>query len=112
MLTESSKDFLRSSLDSLGENIEINGMKRSVEKIKKKVNSQNEIACIHAIDTLFKKIDDLDFLNKRAVFVYLRDISGLTPKQLSVSMSNIRKYYRDIQKTNKAHYSFSIFLED
>ena len=83
-----------------------------IEKIKKRVNSQNEIACIHAIDTLFKKIDDLDFLNKRAIFVYLRDISGLTPKQLSVSMSNIRKHYRDIQKTNKAHYSFSIFLED
>ena len=81
-----------------------------IEKIKKKANSQNEIACIHAIDTLFKKIDDLDFLNKRAVFVYLRDISGLTPKQLSVSMSNIRKYYRDIKSSNKEHYYFNVFL--
>jgi hypothetical protein len=83
-----------------------------INKIKKRVNSQNEIACIHAIDTLFRKIDDLDYLNKRAVFVYLRDISGLTPKQLSVSMSNIRKYYRDIKKTNKDHYNFAIFFDD
>ena len=83
-----------------------------IGKIKKRVNSQNEIACIHAIDTLFKKIDDLDFLNKRAVFVYLREISGLTPKQLSVSMSNIRKHYRDIKKSNLEHYCFNIFMED
>ena len=55
--------------------------------------------------------NELDYLNKRAVFVYLRDISGLTPKQLSVSMSNIRKHYKDIKKTNKNHYSFSIFLD-
>lgn len=82
-----------------------------IEKIKKRVNSQNEIACMYAIETLFRKIDDLDYLNKRAVFVYLRDISGLTPKQLSVSMSNIRKHYRDIKKTNSDHYSFSIFLD-
>jgi hypothetical protein len=66
---------------------------------------------MYAIETLFKKINDLDYLNKRAVFVYLRDISGLTPKQLSVSMSNIRKHYKDIKKTNINHYSFSIFLD-
>ena len=41
-------------------------------------------------------LDNLDFLNKRAIFVYLREISGLNPKQLSVSISNIRKYYREV----------------
>jgi hypothetical protein len=46
--------------------------------------------------TVFESIDDLDFLNKRAVFVYVRDISGLTPKQLSVAMSTIRKHYREL----------------
>ena len=39
---------------------------------------------------------DKDFLNKRAIYVYVREISGLTPKKLSVSMSSIRKHYRDI----------------
>ena len=42
----------------------------------------------------FKNIDELDFLNKRAILVYVRDISGLSPKQLSVAMSSIRKHYR------------------
>ena len=56
--------------------------------------------------TLFTKIDDLDLLNKRAVFVYMRDLSSLNPKQLSVAMSSIRKHYRDLVKNDE----FDIFF--
>ena len=68
--------------------------------INNKARNDNEKKCITAVITLFKNIDDLELLNKRAVFVYLREISGLTPKQLSVSLSNIRRYYKDIIKSN------------
>ncbi len=67
-----------------------------LEIIKKRVNKENEKLCINAIIAVFEKIDQLDFLNKRAIYVYVREISGLTPKKLSVSMSSIRKHYRDI----------------
>ena len=86
-----------------GENKQI--LEEIFKKLKKKVSSPNEILCLNAIITLFGKIDDLDFLNKRAVFVYLRDISGLTPKQLSVAMSNIRKHYKEIKKIDVEYYS-------
>ena len=65
-------------------------------KVKNKANNENEKLCIDAIMKVFANVDNLDFLNKRAIFVYLREISGLTPKQLSVSISNIRKYYREV----------------
>jgi len=68
--------------------------------IKKRVKNENEKLCIHAVITLFNKIDSLEFLNKRAVFVYLREISGLNPKQLSVAMSGVRKQFREIIKNN------------
>ena len=71
-----------------------------VRSIKEKVGSHNEKCCLDAIETLFKNIEELDYLNKRAVFVYLRELSGLNAKQLSVSMSNIRKVYRDISKSS------------
>ena len=77
-------------------------------KIKNRLTNQNEIACVNAIITLFNKIDELDFLNKRAVFVYMRELSNLTPKQLSVAMSNIRKHYREIVKGND---DLNFFLE-
>ena len=65
-------------------------------EIQRRVNSETEKLCINSVITVFESIDDLDFLNKRAVFVYVRDISGLTPKQLSVAMSTIRKHYREL----------------
>lgn len=68
--------------------------------IKNKAKNENERKTIEAITILFKKVDELELLNKRAIFVYLRDISGLNAKQLSVSMSNIRKYYKDLINTN------------
>jgi hypothetical protein len=76
-------------------------------KIKNRLSNQNEIACVNAIITLFAKIEELDFLNKRAVFVYMRELSNLTPKQLSVAMSNIRKHYKEIVKSND---DFNVFI--
>jgi hypothetical protein len=64
--------------------------------IKKQLKTEKEHACMDAIISLFERVDDLELLDKRAVFVYLRDISNLSPKQLSVTMSKIRKHYREI----------------
>ena len=61
-----------------------------------KVTKENEKICIAAIRQVFENVDNLDFLNKRAIYVYVREISGLTSKQLSVAMSKIRKQYKDI----------------
>ena len=74
---------------------------KMMEKIKSRLNGENEIACINAIITLFAKIDDLDLLNKRAIFVYLRDLSNLNPKKLSVAMSIIRKHYKELSKSGE-----------
>tara|TARA_Y100000034_G_C6871769_1_gene398120 strand:+ start:580 stop:1317 length:738 start_codon:yes stop_codon:yes gene_type:complete len=65
-------------------------------EIKSKLRTEKEHSCIDAIISLFDRVDDLELLNKRAVFIYLRDISNLSPKQLSVTMSTIRKHYREI----------------
>ena len=78
-----------------------------LEKIKSKLSNANEIKCCNAIISVFQKINDLDYLNKRAVFVYLREISGLNAKQLSVAMSNIRKHYKEIKKSNDFYILFS-----
>ncbi len=75
-------------------------------EIKKNISGDNEVACINAIITIFERIDDIDLLNKRAVFVYLRDLSDLNPKQLSIAMSTIRKHYRELKKCDE----FDIFF--
>lgn len=73
--------------------------------ISNRIRNENEKLCVHAVTKLFDNIDELEFLNKRAIFVYLREISGLNPKQLSVAMSNVRKHYREIVKNNDEYAS-------
>jgi hypothetical protein len=63
--------------------------------------NENERACMDAIFYLFDQRDDIELLNKRAVFVYMRDMSSLTPKQLSSAMSVIRRRYRELIATKQ-----------
>jgi hypothetical protein len=72
-----------------------------LEDIRSDMTCENEIKCIEAIKKIFNEIDDVEILNKRAIFVYVRDITGLTPKQLSIAMSSIRKRYKDLMITGE-----------
>lgn len=69
--------------------------------IKGRLTNDNEIACIDAITILFAKVDELEFLNKRALFVYIRDLSNLSPKQVSTAMSVIRRHYKDLTQSEE-----------
>lgn len=63
-------------------------------EIREKTRTENELLCINSIITIFENIDQLDLLNKGAILLYLREISGLTPKQLTTTMQSIKKHYR------------------
>jgi len=76
-----------------------------LKTISGRVKNDNERLCVQAVTKLFENINDLELLNKRAIFVYLREISGLNPKQLSVAMSSVRKHFREIVKNNDEYKS-------
>lgn len=78
-----------------------------IDHLQGLAKSDNEKACIRAIKSLFEQANDLEFLNKRAVFVYLREMSGLSPKQLTTSISNLKKKYRALKDNDE----FRIFFE-
>lgn len=88
-------------LDSLDVDRQENEIIALLNDLKDEVQNENERACMDAIFYLFDKREDIELLNKRAVFVYMRDMSSLTPKQLSAAMSVIRKKYRDLIATGE-----------
>ena len=65
--------------------------------IRNTVRTENELICINSIITIFENIDDIDLLNKNAILLYMRELSGLSPKQLTTTMQIIKKYYRKIK---------------
>ena len=66
-------------------------------ELEKKVKTDNEKMCLGAIKQVVGNLDSIDILNKRAVLLYLREISGMSSKQLSVVLSVLKKHYKDIK---------------
>lgn len=72
-----------------------------IDYVESQIKDENDIKCCFAIKKIFNDIDNIDFFNKRAVFVYLREISGLNSSELSSSLSSIRKIYRKVVGPDK-----------
>ena len=71
-------------------------IKLILKKIDKRLVDENEKICMHSIMTIFEHVDDIDILHKRAIFLYIRDISSLNQKQLAAALSSIRRHYKEI----------------
>ena len=70
-------------------------------EIRERVKTENELSCINSIITIFENIDDVDLLNKSAILLYMRELSGLTPKQLTTTMQVVKKHYKYIKSDTK-----------
>jgi len=66
-------------------------------EVRNQSKTENELVCINSIITIFENIDNIDLLNKSALLLYLRDLSGLTPKQLTTTLQNLKKSYRRLK---------------
>jgi hypothetical protein len=59
---------------------------------------ENDIAVYKAINILFESKDDIEIFNKKAVYLYLREITGLNTKQIVNSLSKFRALYSDFKQ--------------
>lgn len=73
--------------------------------LRSKVKVENELLCVNAIITIFENIDDIDLLNKSAILLYMRELSGLNAKQLTTTMQSLKKMFRKM----KLEPDFSLF---
>jgi len=58
----------------------------------------NERKTIQAIQILFEDSNNIEIFNKKAIYLYIREITGLNTKQVVSSLNKIRKKYREFKK--------------
>jgi hypothetical protein len=58
----------------------------------------NEYKVLQAVKILFEASDDIEIFNKKAVYLYMREITGLNTKQIVNSLNKMRAKYRDFKK--------------
>jgi len=66
-------------------------------EIRTKIRTENELICINSIITIFENVDELDLINKSAILLYMRELSGLSPKQLTTTLLSVKKHYRKLR---------------
>tara|TARA_R100000008_G_scaffold4749_1_gene2960 strand:- start:1521 stop:2264 length:744 start_codon:yes stop_codon:yes gene_type:complete len=64
-----------------------------VKKVREHLSDDRDLITISAVEKLFDNAQELDFINKQSIYIYLCEISGLEKKHLTKSMSKIRKIY-------------------
>lgn len=55
---------------------------------------QNEKAVLEAVKVLLHNIEDIEIFNKKAVYLYLRELTGLNTKQVVNNLNKLREKYR------------------
>lgn len=58
-----------------------------------KVKNQQERKVLDAVIVLFEQIDDIQMLNKKSVYIYLRGITSLNTKQIALNLGKLKKKY-------------------
>ncbi len=55
---------------------------------------ESERKVLEAIKILFNSTDEIEIFNKKAIYLYMREITGLNTKQIVNNLNRIRKRYR------------------
>ena len=59
---------------------------------------ENEKKVLQAIKILFETVDEIEIFNKKAIYLYIREITGLNTKQVVNNLNKIRIKYRQFRK--------------
>lgn len=76
-------------------------LEKVVATIEERVKTENEVVCVKAIKSLIANIEQVDLLSKRAVLLYIREMTNLSSKQLSIVLSSLKKHYREIKRAEE-----------
>ena len=58
----------------------------------------NDLKVYQAINILFESKEDIEIFNKKAIYLYLREITGLNTKQIVNSLKKFRKKYSNFKQ--------------
>jgi len=59
---------------------------------------ENEKKVLEAVKILFESANEIEIFNKKAIYLYMREITGLNTKQIVNNLNKIRSKYRIFKK--------------
>jgi len=59
---------------------------------------ESEKKVYDAVLVLFDSAEEIEIFNKKAIYLYLRELTGMNTKQIVVQLNKMRSRYRDFRK--------------
>lgn len=67
-------------------------------EVRDSVQNENEMRCINAIITIYENAENIDIITKTAVMSYMKEITGLSHKQLVLALQGIKRSYKEVRR--------------
>jgi len=72
----------------------VNSLKTEILSWEKTDLKENEEKVLAAIKILFESAEDIEIFNKKAIYMYIREITGLSTKQIVSNLNRMKVKYR------------------
>jgi len=72
----------------------VNSLKVEIFSWEQADLKENEEKVLTAIKILFESADDIEIFNKKAIYMYIREITGLSTKQIVSNLNRMKVKYR------------------
>lgn len=73
-------------------------LKENLPKWKDQFSKDQEKKVVEALIILFDNVGNIDIFNKKAIFWYIRDITGLNSKQVATNLNKIKKKFNFLKR--------------
>jgi hypothetical protein len=76
----------------------IDNLRASMIDWMEESDKPNDEKVIKAIQVLFESAHEIEIFNKKAIYLYLREITGLNTKQVVSSLKRLKVNYQEFRK--------------
>ena len=75
-----------------------NFLKNEIDTWEHEKMKENEEKVLNAVRILFESAEDIEIFNKKAIYLYMREITGLNTKQVVNNLNKMRVKYAVFRK--------------
>jgi len=73
-------------------------LRNEMESWKPDFQKESEKKVYDAVMILFESAEDIEIFNKKAIYLYLRELTGMNTKQIVVQLNKMRSRYKNFRK--------------
>jgi len=72
-------------------------LKKEMESWKVDFSKEKEKKVYDAVMVLFDSVEEIEIFNKKAIYLYLRELTGLNTKQIVTQLNKMKKRYKEFK---------------